>query len=280
MELRIALCQCDIAWEQPARNLARLEPMVAAAEADVVLLPELFATGFTLDPAGVAEGAGGAVVTALRRWAARYGKAVAGSVAVAENGRFYNRMYFVKPSGEFIGYDKRHLFAPGGEARQYTPGDSRAVVEYGGVRFLLLVCYDLRFPVWSRCRGDYDAILCCASWPAPRREVWRTLLRARAIENQCYAAGVNRVGDDPAARYAGDSALVDFKGRTMRRGTNSDGRVRHGGAGGVPRKIPRVAGCRRIRFKIDVSCARGTPMPVIFPFRRLFPLIYFEFSGI
>lgn len=124
-------------------------------------------------------------------------------------------MYFVKPSGEFIGYDKRHLFAPGGEARQYTPGDSRAVVEYGGVRFLLLVCYDLRFPVWSRCRGDYDAILCCASWPAPRREVWRTLLRARAIENQCYAAGVNRVGDDPAARYAGDSALVDFKGRTM-----------------------------------------------------------------
>ena len=121
MELRIALCQCDIAWEQPARNLARLEPMVAAAEADVVLLPELFATGFTLDPAGVADGAGGAVVTALRRWAARYGKAVAGSVAVAENGRFYNRMYFVKPSGEFIGYDKRHLFAPGGEARQYTP---------------------------------------------------------------------------------------------------------------------------------------------------------------
>ena len=189
--------------------------MVAAAEADVVLLPELFATGFTLDPAGVAEGAGGAVVTALRRWTARYGKAVAGSVAVAENGRFYNRMYFVKPSGEFIGYDKRHLFAPGGEARQYTPGDSRAVVEYGGVRFLLLVCYDLRFPVWSRCRGDYDAILCCASWPAPRREVWRTLLRARAIENQCYAAGVTRVGDDPAARYAGDSALVDFKGRTM-----------------------------------------------------------------
>ena len=102
MELRIALCQCDIAWEQPARNLARLEPMVAAAEADVVLLPELFATGFTLDPAGVAEGAGGAVVTALRRWAARYGKAVAGSVAVAESGRFYNRMYFGTPSGEFM----------------------------------------------------------------------------------------------------------------------------------------------------------------------------------
>ena len=215
MGVRIALCQCDIAWEQPARNLARLEPMVAAADADVVLLPELFATGFTLAPAGVAEGDDGAVVMALRRWAARYGKAFAGSVAVAEGGRFFNRMYFVKPSGECVHYDKRHLFTPGGEAWNYAPGSCRTVVGYGGVRFLLLVCYDLRFPVWSRCRGDYDAILCCASWPAPRREVWRTLLRARAIENQCYAAGANRVGDDPAARYAGDSALVDFKGRTM-----------------------------------------------------------------
>lgn len=215
MTLRIALCQCGIEWEQPARNLARLEPLVAAAEADVVVLPEMFATGFTLDPRGVAEGPGGSVVEAMRRWAAQYGKAVAGSVAVAEDGRFYNRMYFMKPSGECMRYDKRHLFAPGGEARNYTPGDCRTVVEYRGFRFLLLVCYDLRFPVWSRCRGDYDAILCGASWPESRQEVWRTLLRARAIENQCYAAGVNRVGDDPSAHYAGDSALIDFKGRTL-----------------------------------------------------------------
>ena len=180
-----------------------------------MLLPELFATGFTLDPAGVAEGADGPAAAALRRWAVHYGKAVAGSVAVVEGGHFYNRMYFVKPSGECVWYDKRHLFAPGGEAWNYTPGDRRTVVEYGGVRFLLLICYDLRFPVWSRFCGDYDAILCCASWPAPRREAWRTLLRARAIENQCYVAGVNRVGDDPSAHYAGDSALVDFKGRAL-----------------------------------------------------------------
>lgn len=203
MELRIALCQCDIAWEQPARNLARLEPMVAAAEADVVLLPELFATGFTLDPAGVADGAGGAVVTALRRWAARYGKAVAGSVAVAENGRFYNRMYFVKPSANLSAMINAICSHPAAKRASTRPATAVRWSNTGGVRFLLLVCYDLRFPVWSRCRGDYDAILCCASWPAPRREVWRTLLRARAIENQCYAAGVNRVGDDPAARYAG-----------------------------------------------------------------------------
>ena len=163
----------------------------------------------------LAEANSGETITTLKQWASLFQVAICGSYITVDNGRYYNRAFFLTPEGEEFYYDKRHLFAPGGEARQYTPGDSRAVVEYGGVRFLLLVCYDLRFPVWSRCRGDYDAILCCASWPAPRREVWRTLLRARAIENQCYAAGVNRVGDDPAARYAGDSALVDFKGRTM-----------------------------------------------------------------
>ena len=121
MQLRIALCQHDIAWEQPARNLARLEPLVAAAAADVVVLPELFATGFTLDPAAVADGPGGEVVTTLHRWSVQYGKAVAGSVAVAEAGRFFNRMYFVTPDGGCAFYDKRHLFTPGGEARNYTP---------------------------------------------------------------------------------------------------------------------------------------------------------------
>lgn len=121
----------------------------------------------------------------------------------------------MKPSGGVAWYDKRHLFRPGGEARDYTPGDRRVVVEYMGFRFLLLICYDLRFPVWSRNRGDYDAILCSASWADDRREVWRTLLRARAIENQCYLAGVNRVGTDPDASYAGDSALVDFRGATL-----------------------------------------------------------------
>lgn len=215
MNLRVSLCQTDVEWERPAHNLTLLEPFVAAAEGDLVVLPEMFATGFSLDPAGSAEPAGGAIFTALRRWAAQYGKAVAGSVAVAEEDRFFNRMYFVKPDGTYAQYDKRHLFSPGGEALHYTSGDRRVVVEFGGFRFLLLVCYDLRFPVWSRCRSDYDAILCCASWPASRRDVWRTLLRARAIENQCYVAGVNRVGSDPAAHYAGDSALVDFSGRTL-----------------------------------------------------------------
>lgn len=215
MKLKVAICQVDMEWENASRNLQRLEPIVAAAAADVVVLPEMFATGFKLRPAVVAEPADGHVVTAMRQWAARYGKAIVGSVVIAEQGGFHNRMFFVKPTEEVAWYDKRHLFRPGGEARDYTPGTRRVVVEYMGWRFLLLVCYDLRFPVWSRNRGDYDAILCSASWADDRREVWRTLLRARAIENQCYVAGVNRVGTDPDAHYAGDSALIDFKGTTL-----------------------------------------------------------------
>ena len=202
-------------WEQTARNLERLEPVVAAADADVVVLPEMFATGFKLAPARVAEPADGPTVRAMRRWAREYGRAVAGSVAVAEDGTYRNRLFFVRPSGETTCYDKRHLFRPGCEGRDYTPGAQRAVAEYGGCRFLLQICYDLRFPVWSRCRDDYDAIIYCASWAEARRDAWRALLRARAIENQCYVFGVNRVGDDPDAHYAGDSAALDFMGRTL-----------------------------------------------------------------
>ena len=222
MKLRIALCQTDIEWEQTERNLARLESVVVATDADVVLLPEMFTTGFTLDPSRVAEKWDGPTVATMRRWAAQYTKAVAGSIVIAEQGCFYNRMYFITPTGDCTYYDKRHLFAPGGEARSYTSGNSRVVVEYGGFRFLLLICYDLRFPVWSRCRCDYDAILYCASWPEPRRDVWQTLLRARAIENQCYVAGVNRVGSDPSALYVGDSALIDFKGYTLAEATDGE----------------------------------------------------------
>lgn len=215
MKLKTALCQVDMEWERTAGNLARLEAIVAAPDADVVVLPEMFATGFKLRPSVVAEPTDGLVATTMRRWAERYDRAVAGSVVIAEGGEYRNRMFFVEPSGTTRWYDKRHLFRPGGEARDYTPGDRRVVVEFKGWRLLLLVCYDLRFPVWSRNRGDYDAILCCASWADDRREAWRTLIRARAIENQCYMAAVNRVGTDPDGAYAGDSALIDFAGATI-----------------------------------------------------------------
>lgn len=213
--LRIALCQTDIEWRQPLRNLERTERLVAQAEADLVLLPEMFATGFDLHPSRSDKTAGEKTAERMGGWAVRYGKAVAGSIAVEEDGSFRNRMLFAKPSGEMLWYDKRHLFAPGGEDGEYTPGDRRVTVEYMGWRLRLLVCYDLRFPVWCRNVDGYDALLCCASWSAARREAWRTLLRARAVENQCYAIGVNRTGEDPSTRYAGDSMAVDFLGRTM-----------------------------------------------------------------
>ena len=143
----------------------------------------------------------------MRELAARTDSAVAGSIATFEGGEYFNRFWFVRPDGSAEHYDKKHLF--GREKASFTPGGSRVVVEWRGVRYLLAVCYDLRFPTWLRCRSDYDAILICASWPDARRYAWDTLLRARAIENLCYVAAVNRVGEDPGNSYSGGSVLLD-----------------------------------------------------------------------
>ena len=138
-----------------------------------------------------------------------------GSVATEADGRYYNRFYFVKPDGSYATYDKRHLFSFAGEDKRYTAGTERVVVEHCGFRILLQVCYDLRFPVFARNRGDYDMILYVANWPTVRISAWNALLRARAVENQCYVAGVNRTGDDPALAYDGSSALIGFLGETV-----------------------------------------------------------------
>jgi predicted amidohydrolase len=155
----------------------------------------------------------------MRAVAARRDAAVAGSVAVAENHdggeRYFNRFFFVKPDGSFTSYDKHHLFSFGGEHLRYTPGSKRVIVEWRGWRILLQVCYDLRFPVFARNRGDYDMMIYVASWPTVRIHPWNTLLRARAIENVSYAVGVNRTGEDPFASYSGGTALIDFRGETV-----------------------------------------------------------------
>lgn len=195
------------------RTLAEVGELIDRTPGDLVVLPEMFATGFRTDAAAVAQPVDGEIVTALRAWARESGKAVVGSVAVADGPTFRNRLFFARPTGELEWYDKRHLFRPGGETDTFTPGDRRTVVEYRGIRFLLLVCYDLRFPVWSRCRRDYDVILCSAAWPSSRRDVWRTLLCARALENQAWIVGANFCGEDPTGRYAGASAIVDCYGR-------------------------------------------------------------------
>lgn len=212
MKLVVTICQYDMAWCDAEANLARLDRMLRDVDTDLIVLPEMFQTGFAVDADGVAEETDGPSIEAMRRWASRCDAAVAGSIAVREGGRLFNRLLFVEPSGRIAFYDKRHLFSVGGEDRRFTAGADRTIVEWRGVRFLLMVCYDLRFPVWSRNCADYDAAIYCALWPGSRRKAWNTLLAARAIENQAYVIGVNRVGDEPSLSYAGDSRIVDFRG--------------------------------------------------------------------
>lgn len=210
---RITLIQRNIEWLNIDANLTSIETMLEGVNTDVVVLSEMFQTGFATNPTNVADN--GKTLEWMLHMAKRLDAAIVGSCAVKVGDEFRNRMYFVKPTGEVEYYDKWHLFSVGDETRYYSPGHERKVVEWRGVRYLLAICYDLRFPVWSRQRGDYDVIIYVAAWPTPRRQVWRTLLQARAIENQAYVVGVNRIGDEPTLNYSGDSMVVDYYGRTV-----------------------------------------------------------------
>lgn len=212
--MRVTILQRDIAWASPELNIKRIDEAIDSnAGADLYVLPEMFSTGFCTEPRGIAECADGGSLAWMKRKAKAIDAAIAGSVAVEEDGRFYNRFYFVKPDGEVTAYDKHHLFTYGGEHLRFTAGGERKVVEFRGVRIMLQICYDLRFPVWVRNRGDYDMILYVASWPTPRINAWSALLVARAIENQCYVVGVNRVGEDPSCKYCGGSVVIDPYGK-------------------------------------------------------------------
>lgn len=214
--MKVSIIQLDIQWADVAENIRRADALIGSNPgADLYVLPEMFSTGFCTEPEGIAEEAEGKSLHWMRDKATQIDAAIAGSVAVMENGRYYNRFYFVKPDGSVTSYDKKHLFAFGGEHERFTAGTERVVVEFRGVRILLEVCYDLRFPVWSRNQGDYDMILYVASWPAVRVSAWKSLLVARAIENQCYVAGVNRVGTDPSNEYDGGSMVIDPYGRII-----------------------------------------------------------------
>ncbi|MBR5834991.1 MAG: amidohydrolase [Bacteroidales bacterium] len=213
--MKISIIQQDIVWADVVENIRKAEAAIDSKPgADLYVLPEMFSTGFCTIPEGVAEEEGETL-----RWmtakAAQVDAAIAGSVAVKEEGRYYNRFYFVKPDGTVTYYDKKHLFTYGGEHERFTAGTERVVVEFRGVRILLEVCYDLRFPIWSRNKGDYDMILYVASWPTVRVNAWKALLVARAIENQCYVAGVNRVGTDPSNEYCGGSMVIDPYGKII-----------------------------------------------------------------
>lgn len=215
--LTITYLQTELAWEDPIENRKHLEQQIlAAGSSDLVVLPEMFLTGFTMAPHTCAEPLGGDNLKWLIELAQRSNTAIAGSLAVDLEGQYRNRFVFVTPDGRIARYDKRHLFTMGDEPNHYEAGEERVIIEYRGWRILPLVCYDLRFPVWSRNRNDYDLMICVANWPAARRDAWRSLLKARAIENQSYVVGVNRVGTDgKGIAHAGDSQVIDYQGASV-----------------------------------------------------------------
>lgn len=213
--VRVTILQTDIEWIKPEHNRETASRLMAAApRSDLYVLPEMWNTGFITEPALVEAGSGDFdhSLEWMRLMAERFGGAVCGSMAVREaDGGFRNRFCFVRPDGSCSFYDKRHLFTYGGEDKHYESGNKRVTVSYGGLRMLLATCYDLRFPVWLRNTDGYDAIVIVANWPASRRKVWQTLLRARAVENQCFMIAANRTG----CGHCGDSAVIDAKGNSL-----------------------------------------------------------------
>jgi predicted amidohydrolase len=198
-KLKVCHVQADLLWEDIEANLQMLEGMLEQVDADtdLLLLPETFSTGFTMQSKQLAEGKDGKAVRWMKRMAIKNQCHVSGSLIYREQDeRIYNRLLWVSPEGIEDHYDKRHLFRPGGEREKYSPGKERKIFKLGSFRILGQICYDLRFPVFSRNRGDYDVMLYVANWPATRQPVWEILTRARAMENQSYLLGTNRVGTD------------------------------------------------------------------------------------
>lgn len=225
-DLSVTLVQTDIHWENPVANRAMLEEKIwsSGSPGDVIILPEMFSTGFTMAAEKLAEVIGLQTFKWMHQIAGQTGALVLGSYIVTEHKRFYNRLVWMEPSGTFKVYDKRHLFRMAEEQNTFTGGDERLVAEWKGWRICPLVCYDLRFPVWSRNRYnreigrmDYDLLVYCSNWPTVRIGAWDALLRARAVENLCYTAGVNRVGvDGNNIAFCGHSAIYDARGEALK----------------------------------------------------------------
>ncbi|MGI6242941.1 MAG: amidohydrolase [Prevotella sp.] len=243
--MKVTILQTDISWANPLENISNIKQLLDGnAGADLYVLPEMFSTGFATQPEGIAE-TDCLSLNWMKAEARKRNCAIAGSVATQENGKYYNRFYFVYPDGSERHYDKRHLFTYSGEDKHFTAGQERVIVDYRGFRILLQVCYDLRFPVFSRNHNDYDMAIYVASWPTVRLKAWLTLLHARAIENQCYVIGVDRTGDDPSCSYSGGSEIIDPWGNT-------------------------IAECER--NKVDAATADLSMEPLV-KFRQQFPVL-------
>lgn len=217
-ELNIVAIQAKLTWENPAVNLLFFEQKIAQldSDTDLIVLPEMFSTGFTMQPASIAQTMKGSTVLWMIATARANNVAIVGSIVVQENNQYFNRAVFVHPNGLIDTYDKRHLFSLAGEDILYTSGSKRLIVHFKGWRICPLICYDLRFPVWSRNTNNYDLLLFMANWPIARIDAWDNLLKARAIENMSYCIGVNRIGEDANGyQYNGHTTAYDFLGKEI-----------------------------------------------------------------
>lgn len=217
-ELRITLLQTEMVWEEPEKNRELFSEWLKdlTVLTDLVILPEMFTTGFSMNSKALAEDGNSTSLKWMQKQAQRIEAAFTGSVIVKDQGEYRNRLYFVFPNGDYKIYDKRHLFTYAAEDQSYTAGKEKLIVDYRGWRICPLICFDLRFPVWARNIDDYDLLLYIANWPESRILHWDTLLRARSIENLCYTAGVNRIGrDGNDLEYNGHSAVYDAIGKKI-----------------------------------------------------------------
>lgn len=218
--LRVTIIQSDLIWENPTENRARFETKIQAISSatDLIVLPEMFTTGFTMNAQNMAQTMDGATVKWMQKIAKEKQVAIVGSLIISENNKYYNRLLFVHSTGNIEFYDKRHTFTLAGEHEVFSAGKQRLIVNYKGWKICPLICYDLRFPVWSRNTENYDLLLYVANWPKPRINAWDTLLQARAVENMSYTIGVNRVGNDKKGlEYTGNSAIIDSLGNLIER---------------------------------------------------------------
>jgi len=219
-QLRISIIQTNTIWKNTSRNLLEIEKKInqTPKKTDLIILPEMFTTGFVMQPQGVAQAMDGLVVKWMKKISKEKNFAICGSVAIEEKGAYFNRFVFVNSRGEMFCYDKKHLFGPMGENEVYSSGLKRIVFEYKGWKIAPFICYDLRFPVWSRNTENYDIAIYTANWPKVRVSSWNSLLKARAIENMCYCIGVNRVGTDVnGLEYAGQSQAINSLGEIIKK---------------------------------------------------------------
>jgi omega-amidase len=232
-DLKVTLIQANLHWEDVAANLRMFDEKINAIteRTEIIVLPEMFSTGFSMKPEVLAETMDGSAVQWMKKKAAEKNVIITGSLIIEENGQYLNRLIWMQPNGVMGTYDKRHLFGYGGEHEHYLAGDRRLIAQVKGWKICLTVCYDLRFPVWSRNvitpetgAPAYDVLINVANWPERRSTAWKTLIQARAIENQCYTIGVNRVGNDGNEIYhSGDSSLIDPLGEILyRKGHEED----------------------------------------------------------